>query len=151
MNVAPATFIGKYKKNRKETPTCLISHLLVVFTRQLKILVRGCLEERARWGRLEGSGVQTNIPSGRKVKKFWHPQTETCVFASFFHLTKQTAHYTGFMYHMFAFCRLSALLIGISFDWQINSSHESDRLCCKIIQRTKETKTWRRKGQHFFL
>ena len=39
INVAPATFIGKYKKNRKETPTCLISRLLVVFTRQLKILV----------------------------------------------------------------------------------------------------------------
>lgn len=75
---------------------------------------------------------------------------ETCVFASFFHLTKQTASYTGFMYHMFAFCRLSTLLIGIAFDWQINSSHEGNWLCCKIIQRTKETKTWRRKGQHSF-
>ena len=36
----PATFIGKCKKTEpKEIPGCLISRPLVVFTRQLKILV----------------------------------------------------------------------------------------------------------------
>ena len=36
----PATFIGKQKKiEPKEIPSCLISHLLVVFTQQLEILV----------------------------------------------------------------------------------------------------------------
>ena len=38
-----ATFIGKYdvekKIEPKEIPSCLIPHLLVVFTRQIEILV----------------------------------------------------------------------------------------------------------------
>ena len=73
MNVAPATFIGKYKKNRKETPTCLISRLLVVFTRQLKILVtaleglfRGESKVRETWG-FRGSNQYTLREKGKKV------------------------------------------------------------------------------------
>ena len=73
MNVAPATFIGKYKKNRKENPTCLISRLLVVFTRQLEILVtalerlsRGESKVRKTWG-FRGSNQYTLREKGKKV------------------------------------------------------------------------------------
>ena len=35
----PATFIGKKKTEPKEIPSCLIPHMLVVFTWQLETLV----------------------------------------------------------------------------------------------------------------
>ena len=40
MNVAPSYFKRKIeKKNQEETPSYFIRHLLIVFTRQLEILV----------------------------------------------------------------------------------------------------------------
>ena len=46
MNIAPSYFQRKYKKNRtkKEIPSCLIPHLLFVFTQQHEILLTTMVE-----------------------------------------------------------------------------------------------------------